>query len=303
MVIKKENGFCGQNSPLATSIPSFKKVVSASRRSDLVAHFPAWLAEALAKEKITVFGPRHRPQVVDLRPAAVHTLVLWSKDFSHLLANRWALLDLCRKYDQVFFHLTITGLGGTDVEKHVPAPELVLTQIEPLISLAGEKARLSLRFDPVVFWREGKSLQSNLPFFPVLAKKAASSGLQQIRFSFAQWYRKAKRRAERAGFPYYDPPEEEKLEAAAWLSRVAETFGLELMACAQPFLTKISGIKPSACIDGALLERIHPDQAPASKKKDPTQRPECNCTESIDIGSYAQSCPHSCLYCYANSRL
>ncbi|MCK4557835.1 MAG: DUF1848 family protein [Candidatus Aminicenantes bacterium] len=33
------------------------------------------------------------------------------------------------------------------------------------------------------------------------------------------------------------------------------------------------------------------------------QRAECRCTESIDIGSYTQSCPHSCLYCYANPRV
>ncbi|MDH4198294.1 MAG: DUF1848 domain-containing protein, partial [Candidatus Aminicenantes bacterium] len=29
---------------------------------------------------------------------------------------------------------------------------------------------------------------------------------------------------------------------------------------------------------------------------------DCLCTESVDIGSYAQSCPHSCVYCYANPR-
>ncbi|MGQ9472092.1 MAG: DUF1848 family protein [Candidatus Aminicenantales bacterium] len=303
MAIGKERGLLPEKQAREPSSPGLKKVVSASRRSDLVAHFPGWLAEALAKEKVAVSRRIRRPQVVDLRPSSVHTLVLWSKDFSHLLSNKFSLLDLCQKYDQIFFHLTVTGLGGTLVERHVPAPETTLAQVKPLIAIAKDKARLSLRFDPVVFWFEGKRLKSNLEFFPLLAKQASSYGLRQVRFSFAQWYPKAIRRAAQAGFPYFDPPESEKLEAAAWLSKVAEAYDIELLACAQSFLTVVSGIKPSACINGAWLEKLHPRQEPVSKRKDKTQRQECNCTESIDIGSYAQSCPHSCLYCYANSRL
>lgn len=240
---------------------------------------------------------------VSLKPDKVHTLVLWSKDFSHLLANKYGLLDLCRKYDQLYFHFTITGLGGSLIEKHVVRPEEALNQIKPLLEIAGSPFRLSLRFDPIVYWWEGQTLKSNLDFFPEIARVASACGLRQIRFSFAQWYRKAKIRAARIGLNYFDPPQEEKLKATEKLSRLASAFDLELLACAQAFLTTISGIKPSACIDGAFLQRLHPEHAPVSLIKDKTQREECHCTESIDIGSYTQSCPHSCVYCYANSRL
>ncbi|TEU04292.1 MAG: DUF1848 family protein [Candidatus Aminicenantes bacterium] len=33
------------------------------------------------------------------------------------------------------------------------------------------------------------------------------------------------------------------------------------------------------------------------------QRAECRCTESVDIGSYTQSCPRSCLYCSTSLRV
>ncbi|MGB2907918.1 MAG: DUF1848 family protein, partial [Candidatus Aminicenantaceae bacterium] len=71
----------------------------------------------------------------------------------------------------------------------------------------------------------------------------------------------------------------------------------------QDFATVVPGIKPSACIDGHLLQELHPEEAPVSVRKDKTQRTDCRCTESVDIGSYAQSCPQSCLYCYANPSL
>jgi DNA repair photolyase len=62
----------------------------------------------------------------------------------------------------------------------------------------------------------------------------------------------------------------------------------------------VPGIRPSACINGRLLQELHPNGAPVSVRKDRTQRRECRCTESVDIGSYTQTCPHSCVYCYAN---
>ncbi|MCX7974209.1 MAG: DUF1848 domain-containing protein [Candidatus Aminicenantes bacterium] len=280
-----------------------KVIISASRRSDLVAHFPQWLAEVLSQEKVKMLFPHRRIKELNLSPEKVHTLVLWSKDFSHLLNNKYGLLELVRKYQQLYFHLTITGLGGTLIEKKVIRPDEALEQVNPLIKIAGLTERVSLRFDPIVYWWEGKKLRSNLDFFPKVARAASRCGLHHIRFSFTQWYRKAKLRATRLNLDYFDPPEEEKLEAASKLAKIALSLDLELYSCAQNFLTVVPGIKASSCINGTLLQKLHPTQASVSLAKDKSQRPDCNCTESIDIGRYSQSCPHSCVYCYANARL
>ncbi|HUU38180.1 MAG TPA: DUF1848 family protein [Candidatus Desulfaltia sp.] len=280
-----------------------KKVISASRRTDLVAFFPDWLGEAVREERAVALGPSGRTLTVDLSPGNVHTFVLWSKNFRNLIGNRGGLRDGLRKYDQLYFHFTITGLGGTAVEREVPPPEDALRQIEPLLSLAGRPGRLSLRFDPVIYWTERDETRTNLPFFEELADRAASLEIRDIRFSFAQWYGKSKRRAERLGFAYIDPALEVKRKDALYLAGIAGRHGLNLYCCSQDFLTDVPGVRPSACIDGRLLQECHPQGAPVSVTKDRTQRRECRCTESVDIGSYTQTCPHSCIYCYANPRL
>jgi DNA repair photolyase len=279
-----------------------KKVISASRRTDLVAFFPARLAQAVAGEEILVTGPSGRAYAADLRPAAVHSFVLWSKNFRNLIENRSGLKDRLDKYDQLYFHFTITGLGGSGIERGVPEPEEALGQLEPLIALAGRPERVSLRFDPVIYWDEGRKRRTNLGFFETLAEAAARSGIRDIRFSFAQWYGKSKRRAQAANFRFFDPSPAEKKEAALRLAEIARRLGLNLYSCSQDFLTAVRGIRPSACIDGRLLQTLHPRRELVSFAKDKSQRTECRCTESVDIGSYTQTCPHSCIYCYANPK-
>jgi hypothetical protein len=277
-----------------------KAVISASRRTDLVASFPGWLAAALKEKSALVFGPRGHVHRVDLDPRSVHTIVLWSKDFGNLIRNEARLRELLSAYDQLYFHFTITGLGGTAVEPGTPGPGEALSQLPALAAIARRPERISLRFDPILFWREGGAVSSNLPLFGKIARTAAACGVRDIRMSFAQWYPKARERASARSLDFVDPSDEEKKARAAELAAEAGKRGLNLFACCQPFLAGVEGIRPSACIDGRLLEGLHPSREPVSHKKDAGQRAGCLCTESLDIGSYTQTCPHGCVYCYAN---
>ena len=280
-----------------------KKVISASRRTDLVAFFPELLSEMIRQEQVRVLGPSGFSYSVDLSPNHVHTIVLWSKNFQNLLLNRFHLADILKKYDQLYLHFTVTGLGGTFIEKGVPPPEDALGQLEGLLEILGRPERMSVRFDPVLFWKSGERTESNLDFFKKLAPRIASLGITSVRFSFAQWYNKAKRRADRMGFFYVDPSEEDKRAYATDLAEIASSWNLRLYSCSQRFLIEVPGIQESSCIDGRQLQDLHPRKEEVSWKKDRTQRLECGCTESSEIGSYAQHCPHSCLYCYANPKI
>jgi len=278
-----------------------KTIISASRRTDLVAFFPEWLAGVLRQGEASVLGPSGRTRHVDVGLASVHTLVLWSKDFSNLIFDRHGLRRLAERYP-LYLLFTVTGLGGTPVEPDAPEPEAALAQLPELVALAGTARRVSLRFDPVVFWNDGGTPRTNLAFFETAAERAAGTGIEDVRISFAQWYRKAIRRARVRGFEFSDPDESEKIKAAARLAEVAARRGLRLHSCSQVFLTRVPGIQPSSCVDGRFLRDLHPRREDASLKKDKSQRPECGCTESVDIGSYAQTCPHGCVYCYANPK-
>jgi hypothetical protein len=213
------------------------------------------------------------------------------------------LRDLLAAYDQVYLHFTVTGLGGTAIEPGAVPYREALAELPDLVAFAGHPLRVSLRFDPVLFWEDEGVLRSNFPLFGEVAAAAAAAGVRDIRTSFAQWYSKAARRAVARSFPFYVPADEEVLACAAGLAAIAADHGLVLHACCQPLLAGIPGIQPSTCIDGAFLESLHPRREPASRRKDRSQRTDCLCTESKDIGSYTQACPHGCVYCYANPKI
>ena len=165
----------------------------------------------------------------------MHTVVLWSKDFSNLLTNGHGLKDLLAAYDQIYLHVTVTGLGGTDIEPGVPPCREALAQLPALTELAGSPLRVSVRFDPILHWREEGILRSNLSFFSEVTEAAAAQGIRDMRMSFAQWYGKAVRRAGTRGFAFFSPSDEEQRSLALELSAVAAANGLILHAVASRF--------------------------------------------------------------------
>lgn len=274
-------------------------VISCSRRTDVPACFGDWLALALRTGEVEVPSPYGGPvRRVSLRPKDVHSIVFFSKDYGPLLAGVGGARGLLEAYEQLFFHLTITGLGGGPLEPNVPLWRKTATQLAELVAWAGDPRRVTARFDPIVHWREAEQVRSNLPLAEPVFDAIAKSGVRTVRVSIAGLYAKMRRR----GPCWYDPGPEERQEIAARLLALAEPRGLMLYACADSSLVE-AGLRPSACIDGRLLSELHPRRLPAPTRKDPGQRPACGCTPSIDIGSYRMTCPHACRYCYATPRV
>lgn len=277
------------------SAPIAPYVVACSRRTDVAACYTGWLVQVLRVGEALVPAPFGGPtRRISLLPEVVHTFVVMSKDCGPLLANQDGVRALLDRYEQLYFQLTITGLGSTPLEPGVPPWRVVAAQLAPLVSWAGDARRVSLRYDPVVHWWEQGSVRSNLPYAPAILDAAASAGVRAVRVSIAALYPKMRRR----GWEWYDPPLSERTEIAAYLQELAAARGLTLYACADPSLVQ-AGLQPSACIDGVLLSALHPRQLALPVHKDPGQRPACGCTPSVDIGSYQMVCRHGCGYCYA----
>jgi hypothetical protein len=276
------------------------QVISASRRTDLAGCFPGSLAEWIHQGFVTVRNPfNQKERRVSLDPAVVHTLVLWSKNYQPLLANAGGLRDSLQAFEQVFFHFTITGLGGSPWELGVPHFSEAVRQLKPLAALAGDPRRIQWRFDPVVFWQEGRTVRGNLKWFSEIAAFVRDAGLQWVLVSFCQGYQKSERRIGKTGIRRLEPRHSRLRILGAWLAAAADRAGLAINSCCSPDLIQ-AGLPAAACIDGPLLVELHPRHLPLDMKKDPGQRPQCRCAVSSDIGSYDQPCPHGCLYCYAN---
>lgn len=255
-----------------------KKVISASRRIDMVGSAPDQFVEILNQK---------------CRPESVHTLVIWTKNAENLFAYR-PLLETVKKYDQIFFHYTVTGMGGTMLEPRVPLPEQGMRFLPKLVELAGDPRRIRFRFDPIVnLQMPDGSTYTNLSWFEKLAPQVKASGITEISISWMSEYRKVVSRLKRAEITALPVTAELWREQFEIIMEIASKYGFNVHGCC------VAGMPRSRCIDGDLLMELHPDKAPCSVRKAKGQRTECGCTESWDIGWY-HHCYHGCRYCYAN---
>jgi hypothetical protein len=111
-------------------------------------------------------------------------------------------------------------------------------------------------------------------------------------------YRKTIIRGRRLGTVFHDPPLEQKREVAASLARETQQRGMILLNCCNDGLEGIENLERGRCIDGRLLSELAGE--PCTTDHDQSQRAQCGCTASRDIGSYWMVCSHACWYCYAN---
>lgn len=266
------------------------QIISASRRTDIPAFYMPWLMNRLRAGTASYPNPFSGVlQHVSLRPEDVHSIVFWSKDYAPFLPY----LDTLQKlgYRSVY-HYTITGAGGK-LEPCVPP-------WNQSVAVARELARCTSprhvlwRFDPLLLTAQ-VGAEDLCERFGQIAE-SLSGATQRCYFSFAQFYGKVATRLEQAGIAAYDPPLEAKLALVEKMSEVAAGYGITLYACCQDAL--VGGkVKKAHCVDGDLLAELFPER-PHVTRIQPT-REGCGCMASRDIGVY-DTCPHGCLYCYAN---
>ncbi|MCD8073412.1 MAG: DUF1848 domain-containing protein [Alistipes sp.] len=257
-------------------------VISASRRTDIPAFYSKWFFNRLKAGEVYVRNPfdKRKISTVSLEKEHVDFIHFWTKNPAPML-RRLPELD---GYDYTF-HFTVNGYGAHIEPLVPPLPRLVDTFAE-----LSRHCKVSWRYCPILI-REGFGIDEHIRNFSRIASRL--EGLtDRCYISLLDEYPKIKTAIKKYGIRTPDNTEQESVLPR--IKAIAESYGIKVYSCAgAPWFGKY-GIIPGRCLDPAGVGR-----SGRTYKKDPNQRPECGCVQSVDIGGYS-SCPHDCIYCYAN---
>jgi DNA repair photolyase len=275
-------------------------IISVSRRCDIPRFRFQWFLERLDMGFADVVNPFNRSQVrrVSLAPADTEAFVFWTRDPRNILEHTAELED--RGY-RFYVMTTLTGYPKV-LEPDVPPPDTICAAMACLTRIIGIR-RVIWRYDPL-FLSSVTDENFHCRNFSTLAERLRGT-VQRVIVSVYDEYGGAKRRLaalEKEGlckpFPHYDDTGLSLPGLRRLLAELAETAvsgGMEIQSCAEAGDLYPPGIKPGACVDGALIKELWGIE---SSGKDKNQRPYCLCAASVDIGEYG-ACPAGCVYCYA----
>lgn len=269
-------------------------IVSVSRRTDIPAFYADWFMRRVREGYVRYLNPfGGQEHEVSLQPEDVHAFVFWSKDYGPLIKHLPELEE--RGYD-FYFHFTITGIPKTFENLVVPVDDAIAT-FRLLAERYGPR-RVQWRFDPIVI----SSVTG--PNFYIRRFEEITSRLQgateRCYFSFVCMYSKVRRNldelSENHNIICHEPSAADKTALTGRLWEIADRHGIILYSCCGEALAT-GGVRQAQCIDGELLYELFPHK-PKQTKINPTRK-GCRCVISRDIGAY-DTCPHGCIYCYAN---
>ncbi len=230
----------------------------------------------------------HQISKISLTPEVVDGIVFWTKNPLPMLARLSEIKDY-----MYYFQFTITPYGK-DVEPHVPIKSSkVLTSFKRLSDMIGAD-RIVWRYDPILI-NERYSLDYHIRAFRKIAEELHEY-TRKVTISFIdEDYRGVKNNIKKLAL--HDFPATSQTQISASLAEIAQSYGLKIDTCAEKVELRHFGIEHARCIDDRIFSQLL--GCHLNVKKDKTQRLECGCVESIDVGMY-NTCPNCCRYCYAN---
>lgn len=270
-------------------------IISASRRTDIPGYFSEWFMKRLQAGYVLTRNPFNHAQISKtiLSPGTIDGIVFWTKDPINMMNKLEELNALGYSY---YFQFTLTPYGyhpdSKWIEPNLREKKEIIKTFQQLSIMLGED-RVLWRYDPILITRE-LTIDYHMDMFAMLCSKL--EGYTKIcTISFVDLYSKINKRVKPLGMQ--ELTEKQMHDMAGALAKIAQNHGIEVRACCETIDLSTDGVKPAACIDKELVERICGHAITA--KKDKNQRGECGCIQSVDIGVY-NTCKNGCLYCYAN---
>lgn len=179
----------------------------------------------------------------------------------------------------VIVHTTITGFGGTKIERHVPPLDIALEGYGSLVKMLGAD-RVVLRVDPIIPTPKGIDTAARVI---AMAREIAET---RVRISFLDYYKHVQARFAKAGIPPLDYGFHASLDLR---KSVWERLG-QPEVCGEPDLPSSPCIGPREC------EILGVEPMTDAKG----QRKACRClANKLELlTGKVKPCPHGCLYCY-----
>lgn len=264
-------------------------ILSVSRRTDIPCFYSEWFFNRIKEGFLYVRNPMNPHQIsrININPALVDCIVFWMKNPQPMLAR----LDEIKEYPY-YFQFTLTGYGR-DIECNVPHKKNIMIPVFQQLSSNIGPERVIWRYDPIMFTSKYNQ-EYHIRAFSQIAE-ALQGYTKRCIISFVDIYAKNQRNLRE--LHAYNLSENELKVFAKELGMIANNHGMEIATCAEQYDLRDYGITHSACIDKKLIEEILGCEINA--RKDKNQRGECNCMESIEVGTY-NTCKNGCRYCYAN---
>ena len=272
-------------------------IISASRRTDIPAFYSEWFMRRIHQQYCLCVNPFNRHQVtqVSLQPEDVDALVFWTKNAEPLLSR---LPELDARGYRYYFQYTLNGYGEL-FEPNLPELERCIETFLQLSERIGAE-RVIWRYDPVILSSRTDVSYHQQRFGYILERIQAATC--RIVISIVDDYRKAShnfKRLQVQGLTIQTDYRAEQLASlCTFMSEQAGRHNIPVYSCAESFDLTPFDILPGKCVDGDLIARLFNVQVKAGK--DRSQRRECGCLQSKDIGFY-DTCLHGCAYCYAGT--
>lgn len=261
-------------------------ILNLGNRTDIPAFYSEWFYNRLKEGSVCVRNP-YVPNLVtryQLRPDLVDILVFGTKNPAPMLPD----LNKMNDFQQQWF-ISITPYER-DIEPGVPPCSEVIESTGRLSAQLGKRA-VVWRYDPVFIARR-YDLDFHLKSFEYMA--SLLEGICEVCvISFVDLYKKTLR-----NFPdVKEVSREDQHFLAKHFVKIAGSYGMRVKSCAESRELDAYGVDSSGCFMKKDLQDLTGLEYVIPKKK--SKRESCDCLLENEIGAY-NSCPHGCLYCYAN---
>lgn len=293
-------------------------IVSASRSTDIPTFYADWFVERWKAGYVKWKNPFNgTPLYISFKDTRV--VIFWTKNPKPILKHLDFIDENIGNY---YFQFTLNDYDKEGFEGNVQKVEHRINTFKELSNRIG-KEKVVWRFDPLLLTKEldVKELLRRLESIGNEINQYTS----KLVFSFADIgiYKKVENNLKKENINYIEFAPDTMIEFAEGLQKLNQKWNLEIATCAEKFDLNKYGINHNKCIDDDLMIKLfHQDEKlmkflgvefvqhtlfdtdneihTTRKIKDKGQRECCGCIMSKDIGEY-NTCPHECVYCYANT--